>query len=156
MTSSSDQHAIPLTFLSRSSEDTKKVGESIADLVTPGEIICLTGELGAGKTTLIKGLIQKITGIPSTEVVSPTFSYLNIYPGPINVYHFDLYRLSSGEEFLMAGFHEFLEGKGICCIEWPERLPGNLKIKKTFIHIEYLSSEERQITLRRHDEPILS
>ena len=150
------QIEILTTFLTKSARDTEKVGESIADMLVPGDVVCLTGDLGAGKTTLIKGLVQKTTGVPSTEVVSPTFTYLNIYSGLTNIYHFDLYRFSSGEEFLLAGFHEFLHRKGICCIEWPDRLPENLKIKKIFIHIEYLSIEERQITLRRSNESIIS
>ncbi len=156
MDPSSAQLALPITFLTQSSEETEEVGKSIADMLGIGDVICLTGDLGAGKTTLVKGLVQKITGISAEEVVSPTFTYLNIYPGLTTIYHFDLYRLSSGEEFLQAGFHEFLEAPGICCIEWPDRLPDKLDIRKIFIHIEYLSAKERKITLRRTNAPILS
>lgn len=149
MNFSQDHYTPPVTFISKSPEDTIKVGESIGELCSIEDVICLTGDLGAGKTTFVKGLIQKLTGTPLTEIISPTFTYLNIYPGLVNIYHFDLYRLNSSNEFLQAGFHEFLKNKGICCIEWPDKLPDDLDIKKTFVHIEYTSSQERKITLRR-------
>lgn len=139
-----------LTFFTESSEDTQAVGLQIGELLQKGDILYLTGDLGAGKTTLVKGIAQKLTKICPDEVTSPTFTYLNIYRGPIDLYHFDLYRLSSDEEFIQAGFHEFLEANGICCIEWPDKLPQNLSLSPLLLTIEYISEQKRKISLRRH------
>lgn len=140
----------PITFLTHSSSETEDIGQQIGQLVQSGDILCLTGDLGAGKTTLVKGIAKQYTGISTLEVTSPTFTYLNIYSGLQNLYHFDLYRLSSSEEFIQAGFLEFLSTKGICCIEWPDRLPTNLSLQTTSIHMEYISFEQRKITLQRN------
>ena len=139
----------PLTFFTNSSEDTEKAGKKIAGLLKPGDVVCLTGDLGSGKTTLIKGIAQELSQIDPSEVTSPTFTYLHIYSGLQKIYHFDLYRLSSDEEFLKSGFHEFLYQNEICCIEWPDKLPPSLSFQKVSINIDYLSQEERKITLWR-------
>lgn len=137
-----------MDFLSKSSEETEEIGRRIArEHLSQGDVLCLTGDLGAGKTTLTKGIIQELTGSAKDAIVSPTFTYLNIYSGAITVYHFDLYRLCCQEEFLEAGFDEFLNEEAICCIEWPDKLPETLQIKKKFIHIHYLSQTERKIIL---------
>lgn len=142
----------PLTFFTNSSESTQEIGREIAHYLKPGDVVCLTGDLGAGKTTLIKGIVQELSAINPLEVTSPTFTYLHIYSGLQKIYHFDLYRLSSPEEFLKSGFHEFLSQNEICCVEWPDKLPHSLCFEKVSIDIAYLSQEERKITLRRtHD-----
>lgn len=137
------------TFVSSSAEETIDIGRQISKLLHKKELICLTGDLGAGKTTLVKGIVEALTGTSPNEVVSPTFTYLNIYEGKIPLYHFDLYRLSSEAEFLLAGFDEFLDKEGICCVEWPDRLPQGNSINKVSIHIEYLNIEQRKITLSK-------
>ena len=140
----------PITFLTHSSNETEEIGKQIGRLLQSGDVLCLTGDLGAGKTTLVKGIAKECTGIDTKEVTSPTFTYLNIYSGSYDLYHFDLYRLSSPEEFIQAGFLEFLSTKGICCIEWPDRLPPHLSLQKISIHMEYLSLEQRKITFQRN------
>ena len=142
----------PITFLTFSSNETEEIGQQIGRLAKSGDVFCLTGDLGAGKTTLVKGIARQYTGVDSLEVTSPTFSYLNIYSGLSDLHHFDLYRLSSSQEFIQAGFLEFLSTKGICCIEWPDRLPPHLPLQKVSIHMEYLSLEERKITVQRNHE----
>lgn len=139
-----------LTFTSSSPEETLAIGKKIASLLSLGDVLCLTGDLGAGKTTLVKGLVEEVTKKTlQEEVVSPTFTYLNIYPGTTTVYHFDLYRLSEPEEFFYAGFGETLEAEGIFCIEWPDRLPSSLACNKHSLHIEYQEQNKRRITLRK-------
>ncbi len=140
----------PIIFLTHSSNETEDVGGQIGRLVQNGDVLCLTGDLGAGKTTLVKGIAKQYTGINTLDVTSPTFTYLNIYSGLSDLYHFDLYRLSSPEEFIQAGFLEFLSTKGICCIEWPDRLPPHLPLQKVSIHMEYISLEQRKITVERN------
>lgn len=118
---------------SLSAEETIARGVEIGKNLQPGSVLCLVGDLGAGKTTFVKG-VAKSLGISEREVSSPTFSYLNIYKGKIPIYHFDLYRLRSAEEFCALGFDEYLRGDGISCIEWAEKIahlvpPGTLTIK---------------------------
>ncbi|MBX9924426.1 MAG: tRNA (adenosine(37)-N6)-threonylcarbamoyltransferase complex ATPase subunit type 1 TsaE [Rhabdochlamydiaceae bacterium] len=139
----------PLIFLTTSAEETQKAGREIAVLLKPGDVVCLTGELGAGKTTLIKGIAEKLGGINPLEVTSPTFTYLHTYPGSPPLHHFDLYRLASSEQFLSLGFTEFFGAGGICCIEWPEKIPQELSFSKVCIDLTYLSAQERNITFQR-------
>lgn len=141
-----------LVFFTNSSENTQKIGKEIATHLKSGDVVCLTGDLGAGKTTLIKGIVEQLTSTNPLEVTSPTFTYLHIYFGAQTIYHFDLYRLSSPEDFLKSGFDEFLYQNKICCVEWPNKLPTSLSFQKVSIDIDYLSQEERKITFRRtHD-----
>lgn len=143
----------PLTFLSKTELETYEAGRKIASLLKVGDVVCLTGELGAGKTTLIKGIAEKIGGTPSQEVTSPTYTYLHIYPGNPSLYHFDLYRLHTSEQFFSLGFSEFLGKDGICCIEWPDKIPKELSFSKVCIDLVYLSSHERNITFQRFYDP---
>ena len=120
-------------------------GEQWALSLPPGSVLALDGELGAGKTTLIKGIVQGLTGIQPQEVLSPTFVYLNIYDIPtcIPVYHFDLYRLHNEEEFLSLGFEEYLFGQGICCLEWSERIFSLLPPHTIKITLSHVSEYQR-------------
>ncbi len=141
----------PLVFRSSSSEETENIGKTIASFLHPKDIVFLSGDLGAGKTTLMKGVSSEWTGTNPAEITSPTFTYLHIYGEEKKVYHFDLYRLSSPSDFFSMGFHEFLSSNGICCIEWPDRLPENFPYAKVCIDISYDELDKRLITLRRMD-----
>lgn len=132
----------------RSAEETKAWGERLAESLPPGTIVCLYGELGAGKTTLVKGLVRKAAGIPEEEVRSPTFTYLHVYEGPMPVYHFDLYRLSNADEFLAMGFDEYFTQGGICCVEWPERIASVLPFPHLEVRLKHLDQETRQLWIR--------
>ena len=130
--------------ISNSPEETVAIGKEIGQLLPKKEVICFLGDLGAGKTTLIKGIAAEITGLPTREINSPTFNYLNIYEGKRILYHFDCYRLKDYEDFLVRGLDEYLDS--LCLIEWPERialiLPKNCRV----ISIESVSKEERRIS----------
>jgi tRNA threonylcarbamoyladenosine biosynthesis protein TsaE len=130
-------------------EETQKLASHLASSVTPGSILTLTGELGAGKTTFIRFLVEALGGSADC-VSSPTFNYLNEYGTADSVvYHFDLYRLKNVDEFISAGFLDQLEDKAICCIEWPERIApllGDNHISVTFIH---LGDGKREIIVER-------
>ncbi|MDJ0652456.1 MAG: tRNA (adenosine(37)-N6)-threonylcarbamoyltransferase complex ATPase subunit type 1 TsaE, partial [Simkaniaceae bacterium] len=105
---------------------------------------CLIGDLGAGKTTLTKGLASEITGISPHQINSPTFTYLNVYEGIQTLYHFDCYRLKGIDDFLERGFDEYF-GE-LCLVEWPEKIEAVLPKKRLFITIEYDGENKRVIS----------
>lgn len=141
------------SFSTYSPEETEVIGKQIGRSLQPGDVIFLTGDLGSGKTTFVKGVIQSLTETAAEDITSPTFSYLHQYGGATPVYHFDLYRLHSSEEFLAAGFHELVSRNAIYCFEWPDRLPPNLIENPLQIHITYVSPQERHITIENKNVP---
>lgn len=132
-----------ITYSSFSSQETKDIGRVIAkdfQEIQKG-ILCLTGEIGAGKTTLIKGFVSELLGISEHCVHSPTFNYLNIYEGTGEVYHFDCYRLKNGLDFLGRGFDEYFTG--ICLVEWPEKIEDILPQNRGLITMTSPKENER-------------
>jgi tRNA threonylcarbamoyladenosine biosynthesis protein TsaE len=115
-------------------EDTIKLGEIIGKTLTPGSIIALRGDLGAGKTVLVKGIARGL-GIED-EPVSPTFVIMNAYEGAIPLYHFDLYRISGADELMGIGADEFLFGEGVSAVEWAERVDEILPEYTIYIDIK--------------------
>lgn len=101
-------------------EATRALGRALGKLVRPGDIIILSGELGAGKTTLVQGLAQGL-GVKGA-VTSPSFTLIQEYQGCYPLYHIDLYRLEDPEEIWDLGLEEYLFGAGITVVEWGERL----------------------------------
>lgn len=139
-----------LIKISKTPNETKKIAKEFARTLQPGNILCFSGELGAGKTTFLKGLISEIAGISEEEVCSPTFVYLHHYAHAFDIYHFDLYRLRSSTQFLQMGFCEYLHNnKALCCIEWPEKIPDLLPPTAIFITLRYLEEGMREIEVRQ-------
>src|SRR3989338_5863885 len=112
-------------ILSKSSADTIKFGEKLGQMLKGGDIICFFGDLGSGKTTLIKG-IAKGMRINQSKANSPTFVLMNIYQGRMPLFHFDLYRLSDMNEIHFIGYDEFVYDDGVSVIEWADRLGDHL------------------------------
>jgi tRNA threonylcarbamoyladenosine biosynthesis protein TsaE len=136
-----------LEFFSRSPEQTRRVGIRLGNLLEPGDVICLHGELGAGKTTLVQGLAQ---GWGSLDPVSsPTFIIVNIYRRPDNeqLFHMDAYRLDSAPEAAELDLDEML-AQGSLLIEWPERIQAILPEDYMWISFEYVAEENRQMLIR--------
>ena len=123
-----------LNFKSNSPEETFAFGQSLGKILGAGQVICLAGDLGAGKTLLVQGL-SKALGIEDV-VSSPTFTILNVYESVFPIYHFDLYRLNYAEELFDIGFYEYTEGKGLSIIEWPDKFPGELPEEYLWIDIK--------------------
>jgi tRNA threonylcarbamoyladenosine biosynthesis protein TsaE len=99
-------------------------GERLAPYLEPGDVLCLKGELGAGKTTFVKGLIRALQGEETLFLGSPTYTLIQEYRfrNPF-VYHFDFYRLKSAEEIWNIGWEEYCRGDGICVVEWADLFP---------------------------------
>lgn len=115
-----------LTVLSATPEQTAKIGGLLAGFLEAGSVLALVGDLGAGKTTFVSGLVKGL-GIQA-ETGSPTFTILQEYEGGpgCSLYHFDAYRLADEAEFVAAGLDAYLNGSGICAIEWPQRIASLL------------------------------
>jgi tRNA threonylcarbamoyladenosine biosynthesis protein TsaE len=128
-----------------SQAETVKLGETLGKKLQPGSIVALTGDLGAGKTYLTKGIVKGL-GLKAA-VRSPTFVIMNIYPGKTPVFHYDCYRLKDETDMEKLGYEEYFYGKGITVIEWADRIPG--LIPETAIKIEFkiCGENEREIHL---------
>lgn len=135
-------------YYCRSESETIALGFELGKKFLPNTVICLFGDLGAGKTTFVKGIVSGACGMLPENVNSPTFVYLNIYQGhPLTVYHFDLYRLKDSDEFLSMGFDEYFFAGGLCCIEWSERIDPLLPKNYLKITLQHQGEKERLITL---------
>jgi len=132
--------------ISFSLEETDQIASLIAKKLQVGSSVCFFGELGSGKTTLIKALAKKLSGIDPHEVNSPTFTYLNIYEGSPPLFHFDLYRLENDQDFLRRGFDEYFDANGICLIEWAERIKPILPKNAVCIELKHLGENTRELT----------
>ena len=128
---------------------TARLGAAVARVLKPGEAVCLSGPLGAGKSTLARALVRALTS-PHEEVPSPTFTLVQFYAGSINVAHFDLYRWADAEEAYEIGLDEALED-GAAVIEWPERLDGALPPDRLDIAFELSDdASARRVTITPH------
>lgn len=102
---------------------TLKLGADLAQGLTPGLVVHLAGDLGAGKTTLVRGVLRGL-GFEG-NVKSPTYTLVEVYPvSSLNLHHFDFYRLIEPEEYLDAGLDEYFHSSAVCLVEWPERAGG--------------------------------
>lgn len=129
---------------------TGRLGEAIARVLELGDVVCLSGPLGAGKSTLARALIRALT-TPDEEAPSPTFTLVQFYEGPrLKVAHFDLYRLTDPNEAYELGLDEALD-EGAALIEWPQRLQGRLPPDRLDIEIALGDEAEgRRVTMTPH------
>ncbi len=120
-------------------------GRSLAATLRAGDVIALCGQLGAGKTHVVKGLLE---GLGSGEAVtSPTFSLVHEHQGArLPVYHFDFYRLTSGDELLNIGWDEYLDEPGVVVVEWADLFPGLLPPHARWFQLEVLPEGGRRVT----------
>jgi tRNA threonylcarbamoyladenosine biosynthesis protein TsaE len=134
------------TFSSRSEEETLAIGEHLASLLPLKAAVLLTGELGAGKTTLAKGIVKGLGAAPAEKVSSPTFTLIHEYGDPVRVYHIDLYRLDHPRELATLGLEEIFEREAVVIIEWGDKFPGFMPARHYRVHLE-ASNEERLINV---------
>ena len=128
-----------------SADETSLFGKKLARLLPVDAVVCFFGDLGAGKTTLIKGIIAERTQVSELDVTSPTYTYLQSYGLAHHfVHHFDLYRLNGEEDFLAFGFDEYL-GNGCCCIEWSEKIASLIPETAYRVTLTHLDETHRLI-----------
>ncbi len=132
-----------MKYLSKSVKDTLKIAESYAKTLKKGDVVLLNGEMGAGKTAFTKGLAKGLN--IKDEITSPTYAYMNDYDGVL--YHYDCYRLSSGEDAEALGLTDYFYMDGVCVIEWSENIKSVLPDTAKTVEIIKKSENERIIKL---------
>ena len=136
-------------FITSSDEETQAIGRFIASRLPSGGIVLLTGELGAGKTTLAKGIIEGLNLASAEDVTSPTYTLIHEYGNPVRLYHVDLYRIESADQARKIGLDELIDSGALLLIEWGERFPELLPAKRTEIALFHVDDNRRRIRL--HD-----
>ena len=135
------------TFISNSPAETEAMGQQFAEEIGVGSILALNGDLGSGKTVLVKGLVA---GLGSrADVTSPTFTILHEYRGGrLPVYHFDFFRLENRESIVRLGLDDYFFGDGVSVIEWGDRFPELIPQRARWILFEIKSENQRAITFQ--------
>ncbi len=138
-----------LDFVSRSEAQTRRLGARLAELLRPGDVICLVGELGTGKTCFAQGVG---CGLGAKEpITSPTFTLINEYRGAgmrLPFYHIDLYRIESAKDLLSLGLEDYFYGEGVCVIEWADRARGALPQEHLWVRLRHVDETKRAILMR--------
>lgn len=139
-----------MKFLSRNTEETQMIGFRLGKLLRPHGVVCLYGELGAGKTTFVKGIAQAL-GISDRDITSASFTIIAEYDSEIPLYHIDLYRIEKNADIDETGIWDYIYSDGITVIEWAERLG---EIQDDFIRVKFaiIDTEARDITIEGIDE----
>ena len=134
-------------FVTHSAEETILRGREIGKRLTPPVLILLSGDLGAGKTTLTKGLASGLGAAEEEEVTSPTFTLVHKYERGARVYHVDLYRIASPEDFDTLGLEEIFDEPAVVVIEWADKLNLRTEWPLLRIKLEHVSEDERRILI---------
>ena len=138
-----------MQFISNSPDETQAFAADMAKRLSAGDVLCLYGDLGAGKTAFVQGLAKGL-GIDE-PITSPTFTIVNEYEGRLPLYHFDVYRIADSDEMYEVGFDEYVYGEGVSVIEWPQLIADILPDRRYDIEIKKdLEKGEnyREITVR--------
>lgn len=141
------------TFSTHSAEETTDLGRRLADDLKPGSIVLLRGDLGAGKTTMVKGIAEGFQAAKAEDVTSPTFTLIHEYRGPaVTLYHIDLYRIDTQRELDTLALDDLMTPKSILLIEWGEKFARFAKERDVEIAIEHKDNEGREVTVSRKGE----
>jgi tRNA threonylcarbamoyladenosine biosynthesis protein TsaE len=137
--------------VTHSAEETTEFGRELAKHIQPPCLLLLEGELGSGKTTLVKGLVAGLGAAREEEVTSPSFTLVHEYGHERKVYHVDLFRIEGARDFASLGLDDLFEEDATVIIEWGERISDNAPGLQWRVRLEYVTSEERRITVEsRH------
>lgn len=133
-------------YTTKSSQETIAVGRDLVSLLSPPRLVVLTGDLGAGKTTLVKGIAQGFNAASEENVTSPTFTLIHEYRGPsASLYHIDLYRIDTPRELDTLALDDLMTDDSILLIEWGEKFPRFQRERDLEILLERISQDERRI-----------
>ena len=132
-------------FESGSDEQTREIGRKIGKLLPQQGVVLLIGELGAGKTTLTKGIVEGRGAANSDDVSSPTFTLIHEYGEPVNIYHADLYRLDSANQVVRLGLDELFDRQAQTIVEWGERFPELFPEDRVEIRLHHAGGDSRTI-----------
>lgn len=134
-----------MILVTRTPDETVVLGERIGARLRKGDVLALQGTLAAGKTTITKGIAR---GLRVTEnITSPTFTLISEYSGTMPLYHMDVYRLDSTEDFINLGVDDMLYGEGVCVIEWSEKIMSELPGRTITIRLETNENGSRTVTI---------
>jgi len=135
-----------IAYTTRNEKETEEFAKEVAKLLHAGSVVCLSGDLGVGKTTMTKGIARAL-GV-TEHVTSPTFTVLQEYEsGRLPLYHFDVYRVSDPEELFELGFDEYIHGRGVTIIEWSDLIQDMLpeeRIEVTMEKSEFPGADENE------------
>ena len=135
-------------FTTKSPEETIALGQELASMLAPPKLVVLSGDLGAGKTTLVKGIAQGFGAASEEDVTSPTFTLIHEYRGPTaRVYHIDLYRIDTPRELDTLALDDLMTDNSVLLIEWGEKFPRFQRECDVKIAIERISENERRIKI---------
>jgi tRNA threonylcarbamoyladenosine biosynthesis protein TsaE len=136
------------TFATHAAEETTELGRRLAAELRPGSIVLLRGELGAGKTTLVKGIAEAFNAAKAEDVTSPTFTLIHEYRGPeVTLYHIDLYRIDTQRELDTLALDDLMTPQSILLIEWGEKFARFARERDVEIGIEHRGGDERLVKL---------
>ena len=136
------------TVETHSAEETTDLGRRLSANIKPGSIVLLRGDLGAGKTTLVKGIAEGFQAALAEDVTSPTFTLIHEYGGPkVTLYHIDLYRIDTPRELDTLALDDLMSANSILLIEWGEKFERFTKERDVEIAIEHLGGDDRRISI---------
>jgi len=144
---------LKLQYESRSAKETQRIGRALGERLRAGDVVATIGELGAGKTCFLQGLVRGL-GVTETAT-SPTFVLINQYRGRLPVYHLDAYRTESLTELLDLGLEEIFYGGGVTVVEWADKLLPLLPSRAITVRISGLGDEPREILIEGLPEDIV-
>ena len=134
----------------QSLEDTKALGTVLGKISRPGDVILLTGDLGAGKTTLTQFIAQSLDVPDEYYVTSPSFALMHEYPGRINLYHMDCYRLHGEDDVEESGLMDYVVADGLSVVEWPDRLGSLVPDERLELEISLFEKDVRVVVITSH------
>jgi tRNA threonylcarbamoyladenosine biosynthesis protein TsaE len=141
--------------LTHSAPETIAFGRSLVASLAPPKLVLLRGELGAGKTTLVKGIAEGFEAAKEEDVTSPTFTLVHEYRGPrVNVYHIDLYRVDTPRQLETLGLDDLMADNAVLLIEWGEKFSRFVRERDVEIALESLGEDDRRITVTTKDQQL--
>lgn len=139
-------------FTTRSADETIALGRELAKTFTPPRLVLLRGDLGAGKTTLVKGIAEGFHAATQQDVTSPTFTLVHEYRGPdVNLYHIDLYRVDTPRQLETLGLDDLIANDSVLLIEWGEKFPRFVRDRDVEISIERTGDTDRRFVIISDD-----